>query len=73
MCIRDSGNFSSTGNINDAAAAFTRDIYSVYAQDDWQINDSLSAVIGVPADWYLSLIHIQMCIRDRFWASPRMR
>lgn len=46
------GNFSSTGNINDAAAAFTRDIYSVYAQDDWQINDSLSAVIGVRADWY---------------------
>lgn len=46
------GNFSSTGNINDAAAAFKRDLYSVYAQDDWEITDSLSAVIGVRADWY---------------------
>jgi outer membrane receptor for ferrienterochelin and colicin len=46
------GNFSSTGDINDAAAAFKRDLYSIYAQDDWDITDGLSAVIGVRADWY---------------------
>jgi Carboxypeptidase regulatory-like domain/TonB dependent receptor/TonB-dependent Receptor Plug Domain len=46
------GNFSATGDIRDAAAAFRRDIWSIFAQDDWQINDSLSAVIGVRADWY---------------------
>ena len=46
------GNFSATGDVNDAAAAFQRNIYSVYAQDDWQINDALSAVFGVRVDWY---------------------
>ena len=46
------GNFSSTGNVNDAAAAFTRDIYSVFAQDEWEINDRLNAVLGVRVDWY---------------------
>jgi Carboxypeptidase regulatory-like domain len=46
------GNFSATGDIRDAAAAFQRDIWSVFAQDDWQITDSLSAVMGVRADWY---------------------
>jgi len=46
------GNFSSTGDINDAAAAFTRDIYSVFAQDEWDVTDRLNAVIGVRADWY---------------------
>lgn len=46
------GNFSSTGDINDAAAAFTRSVYSIFAQDDWEISDRLNAVIGVRADWY---------------------
>ncbi|MCW0198821.1 TonB-dependent receptor [Sphingopyxis sp.] len=46
------GNFSSTGDINDAAAAFTRSIYSIFAQDDWEISDRLNAVIGVRTDWY---------------------
>ena len=46
------GNFSSTGDVNDAAAQFSRSIYSVFAQDDWQVTDSLNAVIGVRADWY---------------------
>ncbi|GAA0866484.1 TonB-dependent receptor [Sphingopyxis soli] len=46
------GNFSSTGDINDAAAAFKRELYSIYAQDEWEINDQLNAVIGVRADWY---------------------
>ena len=44
------GNFSSTGDVNDAAAAFTRTIYSAYLQDDWSVNDRLDAVIGVRTD-----------------------
>jgi hypothetical protein len=46
------GNFSATGDINDAAAAFTRTIYSVFAQDSWQVTSQLSAVMGVRVDWY---------------------
>jgi outer membrane receptor for ferrienterochelin and colicin len=46
------GNFSSTGNVTDAAAAFKRSIYSIFAQDDWEISSSLNAVVGVRADWY---------------------
>jgi hypothetical protein len=46
------GNFSATGDVRDAAAAFGRTVYSLYAQDDWQINDALSAVLGVRVDWY---------------------
>ncbi|MCJ8158485.1 TonB-dependent receptor domain-containing protein [Sphingomonas sp. LaA6.9] len=46
------GNYSATGDVNDAAAAFSRDIWSIYAQDDWKINDKLSAVAGVRVDWY---------------------
>ena len=46
------GNFSATGDVNDAAAIFKRSIYSVFAQDEWEVNDRLSAVIGVRADWY---------------------
>lgn len=46
------GNFSATGDVNDAAADFNRTIYSVFAQDEWDINDQLSAVIGVRVDWF---------------------
>lgn len=46
------GNFSATGNVNDAAAEFTRSIYSIFVQDDWEITDRLSAVMGIRADWY---------------------
>ncbi|RYD62955.1 MAG: hypothetical protein EOP58_12315, partial [Sphingomonadales bacterium] len=46
------GNFSGTGNINDAAAAFTRSIYSIYAQDEWRMSDRMKLVAGVRADWY---------------------
>jgi len=46
------GNFTATGDVNDAAAAFKREIYSLYAQDDWQVTDALSAVLGVRVDWY---------------------
>jgi outer membrane receptor protein involved in Fe transport len=46
------GNFTATGDVTDAAAAFQRDIYSLYAQDDWQVTDALSAVLGLRVDWY---------------------
>jgi len=46
------GNVTATGDINSAAAKFDRSLYSVFAQDEWQINDALSAVAGVRVDWY---------------------
>ena len=46
------GNFTATGDVNDAAAAFQRTILSLYAQDEWQISDAVSAVFGVRADMY---------------------
>ncbi len=46
------GNFSATGNINDAAASFNRSIYSGYIQDEWRINEKLKLVAGVRADWF---------------------
>jgi outer membrane receptor protein involved in Fe transport len=45
-------NASRTGDVNDAAAEFERSIYSLYAQDDWRINDDLSLVLGLRTDWY---------------------
>ena len=44
------GNFSRTGDVNDAAAEFKRTIYSLYLQDDWRVNDRLNAVMGVRMD-----------------------
>jgi Carboxypeptidase regulatory-like domain/TonB dependent receptor/TonB-dependent Receptor Plug Domain len=46
------GNFSATGDVNDAAAQFNRSIYSIFVQDDWQMTDSLGVVAGVRAEWY---------------------
>lgn len=46
------GNFSATGDVRDAAAAFTRDIYSIFVQDEWSVTDRLEAVMGVRVDWY---------------------
>ena len=46
------GNFSPTGDANDGAARFKRDIYSFYAQDDWQATDALKVVLGVRTDFY---------------------
>lgn len=46
------GNFSATGDVKDAAARFNRVAYSAFAQDEWEINDRLDAVIGVRVDWY---------------------
>lgn len=46
------GNFTATGDVRDAAAAFKRTTFSVFAQDDWEVSDRLNAVVGVRADWY---------------------
>ncbi|MEO6113361.1 MAG: TonB-dependent receptor [Sphingomicrobium sp.] len=45
-------NRSASGDVNDAAGAFKRSIYSAYVQDDWRVNDNLSIVGGIRADWY---------------------
>ena len=43
---------SFTGNPNDAAAIYTRDINSLFLQDKWQINDSMEVIFGLRYDWY---------------------
>jgi outer membrane receptor for ferrienterochelin and colicin len=45
------GNFTPSGDINQAAASFSRDIWSIYAQDEWAVTDSLNVVLGVRTDW----------------------
>ena len=45
-------NRTASGDINDAAAAFKRTIYSFYAQDDWRVNDDLKLVAGLRVDWF---------------------
>ena len=46
------GNFSRTGDVNDAAADFGRTIYTFYLQDEWSLNDRLDLVLGLRADLY---------------------
>ncbi|MFC3098999.1 TonB-dependent receptor [Alteraurantiacibacter palmitatis] len=46
------GNFSASGVVTDAAAAFSRTIHSAFIQDEWTISSALSAVAGVRVDWY---------------------
>lgn len=41
-----------TGDVNDAAASFTRDIHTLYVQDKWQVNDRLELIAGLRYDWY---------------------
>lgn len=41
-----------TGDINEAAARFNRQIYSIFAQDDWQVTDQLSILAGLRLEWY---------------------
>ncbi|MGB3722363.1 MAG: carboxypeptidase regulatory-like domain-containing protein [Pacificimonas sp.] len=43
-------NATPTGDINEAAAEFTRDIYTFYGQDDWQVTDQLSLLVGARVD-----------------------
>lgn len=45
-------NASSDGDINTAAAAFTRTVWSVYAQDEFEATDRLRLTGGVRVDWY---------------------
>ncbi len=41
-----------TGDINEASATFNRRIYSIFAQDDWQVTDQLSILAGVRLEWF---------------------
>ena len=43
---------SFTGDPNDAAAIYGRDINSVFLQDQWQLNDRTELIFGVRYDWY---------------------
>lgn len=44
-------NATPTGDINTAAANVKRTIYSVFAQDDWQLSDQVAVVLGVRSEW----------------------
>ncbi|GAK32559.1 Oar protein [Iodidimonas nitroreducens] len=48
------GNGSFTGDINDAAANFSRSIHSLYLQDEWQATDDLTFLLGLRYDFYTS-------------------
>jgi hypothetical protein len=43
---------SFTGDPNDAAAIYARDINSLFLQDKWQVNDSMELIFGLRYDWY---------------------
>lgn len=43
---------SATGDIDDASATFSRQIYSFFAQDEWQATDQLSLTAGVRVQLY---------------------
>ncbi|QJB68740.1 TonB-dependent receptor [Parasphingorhabdus halotolerans] len=45
------GNYSFSGDVNDAAANWRRGLFSVYAQDEWKATDQLTLVIGARVDW----------------------
>lgn len=49
-----SGNGSFSGDINDAAASFSRNIHSLYAQDKWQVTPDLELLFGIRYDFYQS-------------------
>lgn len=48
------GSFSFTGDINDAAASFSRSIHSLYVQDEWQVTDALNVLLGLRYEFYKS-------------------
>lgn len=45
------GNFTATGDINDAAARWKRNTFAMYVQDDWQMTDQLNVIGGVRVEW----------------------
>ncbi len=45
------GNFTASGDINDAAARWKRRTWSFYAQDEWEATDSLDLIGGVRVEW----------------------
>ena len=45
------GNFAASGDINDAAANWSRQTWSIYAQDEWNVTDQLDIVAGIRAEW----------------------
>lgn len=45
-------NATPTGDINEAAAEFTRTIFSFYAQDDWRVSSQLAVTAGVRIDFF---------------------
>jgi len=47
-------NASFTGDINDAAASFSRSIHSLYLQDAWAVTEALTATLGLRYDFYKS-------------------
>lgn len=49
-----SGAGSFTGDINDAAAEFSRSIHTIYIQDEWQITPALTLTGGLRYDFYES-------------------
>ncbi len=48
------GDGSFTGDINDAAASFKRNIHTFYLQDEWQASDGLIVTAGLRYDTYQS-------------------
>jgi hypothetical protein len=50
--INFNGSFS--GDINDAAAKFSRSIHSIYLQDEWKATDDLTFLLGLRYDFYVS-------------------
>ncbi|GGO05242.1 Oar protein [Iodidimonas muriae] len=49
-----SGSGSFTGDINDAAAEFSRSIHTLYVQDEWEALNGLTLQFGLRYDWYAS-------------------
>ena len=43
---------TASGDIRDAGATFGRQIYSVYAQDDWTVSDQLDVTLGLRVQWF---------------------
>ncbi|MEL6359604.1 MAG: TonB-dependent receptor [Pseudomonadota bacterium] len=50
--ITANGSFS--GDINDAAAEFSRSIHSLYVQDEWRPTDALTMTLGLRYNFYKS-------------------